>query len=413
MAERQEPDGVGADEKIKVIRALMAARTDRSDERKILALLEHATAGELELILGALDLRALIDTVDDRVTGPKNRTELFTLLTALRVTDLSLRARAALIGALQRGITDSADERAIRNVLLATKGAALTELKAVLDKGGSYRDLHQLLFHDIDNAALREEILDHFKAEASQLPGGFAELKVLSDIDDTFYANWKDTRFPAKTIYPGVLQLYSELDRGAGEEPGRAGDITFVTARPGDRLGLVEGATHKALRERGLPASTILAGSFLRIVTNRVIAEKKLDNFLQYCRAYPEYSFVFIGDSGQGDVFFGERMLASAPGAVRGIFIHDVVSTSEPAREEHRKNRVYLFDTYAGAALETYRLGLIQRVGMARVAAAAATEIKSIAFPSEAQRQARFGELARDIDRVNAELPGEERVAFP
>jgi hypothetical protein len=186
-----------------------------------------------------------------------------------------------------------------------------------------------------------------------------------------------------------------------------------VTARPGDRLGLVEDATHKALRERGVPASTILAGSFLRIVTNRAIAEKKLDNFLQYCRVYPEYSFVFIGDSGQGDVYFGERMLEVAPEAVRGIFIHDVVSTPDAAREELRKKRVYLFDTYAGAALETYRLGLIQRVGMARVAEAAAAEIKAIVFASEAQRQARLEELGRDIDRVNAELPAEERVALP
>lgn len=330
-----------------------------------------------------------------------------------RAAELSIGARAELITSLQRGRTCGADERAIRDLLLATKGAALTDLKAALDKGGSYRDLHQLLFHDIDSAALREEILDHFKAEASALSGAFSELKVLSDIDDTFYANWKDKRFPAKTIYPGVLQLYSELDRGAGEVPGRAGDITFVTARPGDRLGLVEGATHKALRERGMPASTILAGSFLRIVTNRAIAEKKLDNFLQYCRVYPEYSFVFIGDSGQGDVYFGERMLEVAPEAVRGIFIHDVVSTPDPAREELRKKRVYLFDTYAGAALETYRLGLIQRVGMARVAEAAAAEIKAIVFASEAQRQARLEELGRDIDRVNAELPAEERVALP
>jgi hypothetical protein len=413
MAEGQDPEGAGADEKLKAIRSLMAASTDRHDERRILAILEAATAGELELILGALDLRALIDTVDDRLVGPDNRTELLALLTDRRAGDLSIGARAALIAALQRGSTSDACERAIRNLLLATRGAALTELKAALDKGGSYRDLHQLLFHDIDNAIWREEILDHFKAEAIALADRSSELKVLSDIDDTFYANWKDTRFPPKTIYPGVLQLYSELDRGAGDEPGRPGDITFVTARPGDRLGLVEGATHKALRERGMPASTILAGSFLRIVTNRAIAEKKLDNFLQYCRVYPEYSFVFIGDSGQGDVFFGERMLEAAPDAVRGIFIHDVVSTPEPAREELRRKRVYFFDTYAGAALETYRLGLIQRVGMARVAAAAAAEIKAIGFASEAQRQARFEELKRDIDRANAELPGEERVAFP
>lgn len=413
MEPEPSSESAGAAEAIKVIGALLTARTDRVAERTILGLLEAATAVELSEILGALDIRALIDSIDDRLAGPKHRSELFELLAVRRAGDLTVATRAAFIAALQQGRTSLADERAIKDLFAATKGSALTELKAALDKGGSYRDLHQLLFHDIDNAGLREEILGHFKAEAGGLSAALAEVKVLSDIDDTFYANWKDARYPAKTIYPGVLQLYSELDRGAGEEPGRAGDITFVTARPGDRLGLVEGATHRALRERGVPASTILAGSFLRIVTNRAIAAKKLDNFLQYCRVYPEYSFVFIGDSGQGDVYFGERMLEAAPEAVRGIFIHDVVSTPEPAREELRKRRVYFFDTYAGAALEAYRLGLIQRVGMARVAAAAAAEIKVVPFASEGQREARLAEMRRDIDSVNADLPEDERVSLP
>jgi hypothetical protein len=121
---------------------------------------------------------------------------------------------------------------------------------------------------------------------------------------------------------------------------------------------------------------------------------------------------VFLGDSGQGDIYFGERMLELAPSLVKGIFIHDVVSTLGPAREELYRRGVFLFDTYVGAALEAYRRGLIQRQGVARVAAGAAAGLASIPFAMEAQRQARADELARDIERANAELAPDERVSL-
>jgi hypothetical protein len=398
------------EEKAAAIRARMASRTNREEERQILAILEASSSAELDKILAGLDIRTLVSALDNRVVGPDHRSALFQLLTVDRLDDLSIATRAALIAALQRGHTGAADEAAIRNIFLGTKGAALRELKAMMDRGGDYRDLHQLLFHDIDSAAVRAEILDHFSREAAAAAG---EVKILSDIDDTFYANWKDTRFPKKTIYPGVLQLYSELDRGPSESPGRTGDVTFVTARPGDRLGLVERATHKALMGRGLPASTVLAGAFTRVFSNRSIAGKKLDNFREYWRIYQECSFIFIGDSGQGDIFFGEQMLEVAPAAVKGIFIHDVVSTPEAAREDLRRRGVILFDTYVGAALEAYRRGLLQRQGMARVAAVAMTELNAILFQSEAQRQERLTELARDIERLNVELLPDERISFP
>jgi len=383
------------------IRRRMAARTDRHDEWSILETLLGATAEELDFLARRLDLGALLGDMDDRWIGPQNRTALLELLTGDRLEHLGIRARAAVVAALQRGRTGAAAERSIRRVLLGTRGAALTALKNALDSGSDHRDLHQLVYDDIDSREVREEILAHFAAEAA--PCG--EVKILSDIDDTFYANWKDRRYPAKTIYPGVLQLYAELDRGPGEQPGRPGDLTFVTARPGDRLGLIEGATRAALGERGVVAMSVLTGSFRRLLTNRAIAEKKLENFLEYRRLYPEYGFVFIGDSGQGDVHFGQRMRELAPEVVRGIFIHDVVATPDAARRELASGGVLLFDTYVGAAADALALGLIHPEGAARVAQAARSELAAITFPSPAHRDAREAEIARDIDRLRALLP--------
>ncbi|WP_437762716.1 phosphatase domain-containing protein [Sorangium sp. So ce281] len=399
--------------KLDEIRQRMASHTDRDDERRILEILAGSTAVELDQLLLQLDLPALLGDIDDRLIGPDNRTALLDLLTAERLGDLGIPARAALVSALQRGRTGSLDERALRRLWLGTRGADVTRLKNALDGRGGYRDLHQLFYHDIDDDSLREELLAHFAQEAASGSVSGREVKILSDIDDTFYANWKDARYPKKTVYPGVLQFYAELDRGPGPVPGRAGDLTFVTARPGDRLGLVEDATIKALAERGQLAATVLAGSFTRLIGNRTIAEKKLENFLEYRRLYPEYDFVFVGDSGQGDIHFGQRMLELAPEVVRAIFIHDVVATPDLARRELATSGVHLFDTYIGAALVALELGLLGPEGAARVAEATIAAFAAIPFPSQADQEPRRLEMARDVARLNEVLPPSLRTGQP
>ncbi|WP_437733992.1 phosphatase domain-containing protein [Sorangium sp. So ce1335] len=394
--------------KLDEIRQRMAAHTDRHDERRILEILAGAAAVELDEMLLQIDLRALLGDVDDRLFGPDNRTALLDLLTGDRLGDLGIPARAALAAALQRGRTGRVEEQALRRIWLGTRGADLTRLKNALDGRGGYHDLHQLFYHDIDDDALREELLEHIAREAAMVSTG--EVKILSDIDDTFYANWKDARYPEKTVYPGVLQFYAELDRGPGPEPGRPGDVTFVTARPGDRLGLVESATLEALAARGQLTATVLAGSFTRLIGNRTIAEKKLENFLEYRRLYPEYGFVFVGDSGQGDIHFGQRMLELAPEAVKAVFIHDVVATPEVARRELAVGGVRLFDTYIGAAREALEPALLGPEGAARVAEAALAAFTAVPFPSHEDREPRRLEMVRDLARLNEALPAPLRV---
>jgi hypothetical protein len=343
---------------------------------------------------------ALLSDVDNRVVGPDNLTVLLELLCIQRAHELGLPVRGGLMFALQRGITHALAERMIRALFLGVRGRGLTEFKNLLDGRGSYHDLQQLVFSDVDDPAIRQEILDHIRREAETAPSG--ENKVLSDIDDTFILNWKDTRYPPKTVYPGVLQFYRELDRGPGIIPGREGDLTFVSARPMDPLGLIEDRTLAALREHGVPTASMLSGAFTHLIGNSRIAEKKFDNFHRYAQLFPEYGFVFVGDSGQGDVAFGEQMLASAPEAVRAVFIHDVVDTPEAVRKAWRAKSIFFFDTYVGAALESYQVGLIARDGVDRVVRAAREELEKVAFASAEQKEARRADLARDLQRVEA-----------
>ncbi|MBK7859528.1 MAG: DUF2183 domain-containing protein [Archangiaceae bacterium] len=375
------------------IRALLEGHCDRAEEAQILALLSEAGATELDEVLTGIDVHRLFTGVDDRLAGPDHRSALRALLCDTRLSELRVPSRAAVCRALQKGRTDDADEQAVVRVLLETRGRELTSLKNALNEAGDHRDLQKLVWVDIDDAQRRHTLLAHFAREA--VPAG--EVKVLSDIDDTLYENWKDTRYPPKTVYPGVVQFYAELDRGA-DEAGRPGDLTFVSARPTDPVGVIEALTFRTLRANGIRVAAVLTGSVLAARSNEAIAQKKLENFLQYQALYPEYGFVFVGDSGQGDVLFGQAIRQRAPEAVKAVFINDVVATPADRRAALAEQGVYLFDTYVGAAARAHRLGLISRAGLVRVGKAAEEAMRAVPFTDEAQRRDRRDELVRDLE---------------
>jgi hypothetical protein len=388
VGEDARGEGAGAQVAGRVL-ALLEGHTDREDERAILELLRATPAADLDAVLRDVGMERLLGDVDDRLMGPRHASALLVLLARERLADLSTATRAELVLALQRGRTGSRAERAIVDVLVGTRGAELAELKAHIDASGDHHDLHQLLFHDIDDDALRAEALAHFAAEAAAMPAG--PPCVLSDIDDTLYANWKDARYPKGTVYPGVLAFYRAL----------GGALCFVTARPGDRAGVVEGHTLRMLRGRGV-AATVLCGSFGHNIGNDRIAERKYDNFREYQRVYPERRFVFVGDSGQGDVAFGEMLLADPSGTVRAVFIHDVVNTPAARRAELAARGVHLFDTYAGAALAAHRLGVIDEMAVAAVLSTTQGELMALATLDAALREARQRDIDRDAEAIAA-----------
>jgi hypothetical protein len=390
---------LGAKE-LEEIRTLMEGHTDRSEESRILDLLTQARPAVLDAIVRGVDLPTLFSDIDDRPFGPDNRTKLLKLLTKGRLAALSVEARAAVLDGLARGSTDALAEVAIRDVFLGTTGRELTRLKCLVDEGGDYHDLEQLVFHDLDDADLQGEVLGHFAAQAREVG---AAVKVLSDIDDTLYCNWVDARFPKKAVYPGVRALHRELDRGPGDAADRLGDLTFLTARPADRAGVVEDETIATLKGLGVdPPPQVLGGDFSSLHSNEVIAAKKLENFKLYRRLFPEYSFVFTGDSGQGDAIAGAGMVEAAGAAVKVVLIHDVVASTTGVRDDWRKKGVIFFDTWVGAACVCLEKGLISKAGLSRVVEAARSELAAIEFDDKAKRAARVAELDRDVARAQA-----------
>jgi hypothetical protein len=391
------------DEKLGRLRELMRGHTDRGEEGQILNLFRSASAGELNELVGRMsrnELHDLMGDMDDHLFGPKNHAAFLKLLSNERLGELNTGSRAKLVHALQYHATGAEEEGAVRDIFLGTKGAALTALKNAIDAGGDYHDLQQLVFHDIDDGKIRSQMLNHFREQAQST----GQVKVLSDIDDTFYANLKDDRYPGKTVYPGVKAFYAELDKGGGATADAEGDLTFLSARPYDRAGIGEGMTRSMLEKNGVHQATVLSGDFLHLIGNSNIADKKFDNWQQYRSLYPEYKSVFIGDSGQGDAIFGAKAVATAPSEMKGVFIHNVTGMSDDARKEMAQKGVFVFDTYVGAATEAFRRGLITREGLERVAFSASNELDLVHFDSAEQRAAREAELHRDLAEMRALL---------
>ena len=110
--------------------------------------------------------------------------------------------------------------------------------------------------------------------------GKLAWRKVISDVDDTLTCSggtWPagiDSSYPRKTVYPGVLAFYRELDLGfhsnsdAWDRRKHVGNLVFLSARPHVYKDVSEVQSYKKFRDlqekRDLYTSpTLLAGSLI------------------------------------------------------------------------------------------------------------------------------------------------------
>ncbi|WP_022923760.1 phosphatase domain-containing protein [Serinicoccus marinus] len=265
---------------------------------------------------------------------------------------------ARLIGPLHRGRVTREDQQAIVDTMTAVTGAPFHDLKYRLNATGDHHDLEHLVFDHLDED-LQDRLLEHIAAQAQADPT--SDLRVLCDIDDTLRCALHDDRYPRGTVYPGVVELLTQLDRGAAADPGRVGDLTFVTARPGGPAGLIEEYTRDGLADLGLPPHSVLGGSLLNLHTKAAIAERKLQNMERDHLLFPECRMVFVGDSGQADGDVGAEMAARPHDHVVGTLLHDVTGLDGAARAAWAERGVHVFDTYAGAAGHALRLGLLTR----------------------------------------------------
>ncbi len=388
-----------------LLRELLSGRPNAQTQRVIVDLLVRADAEQLSEMLADPKLTdRLVGVMSAGRFGPSHFDDLMELLGVRRRAELDQPARAALIHALQTGRTSRRDELIVRDLFTDVMGADLTVLKNLIDATPNHHDLEELIYRDIDSNEIRQQMLAHIAVQATAVTD--LEAKVLSDIDDTTICSLHDRRFPKGVVYPGVVALWEALDLGPDSKPRSLGDLTFITARPADLLGWVEDQTRKKLRGAGVSVSSMLTGSMLHLLSHAGMAEKKIQNITHYHALFPEYRLVFIGDSGQGDVRVGERLLTELAGSVDAVLIHDVVGTDAAVRAQYAERGIVFFDTYVGAAVAVHGLGLISDAGLRAVADATLDGFHGVPWrTAEQQAQAR-----RLLHRDLAALPVPPRV---
>lgn len=298
---------------------------------------------------------------------------------------------AAKIHALQHGYTSARNEREIAKIILSVDGIDLTHLKNTIDRGGDHCDLLELVYSDIDNREIRAEILHHLKtrsAHFSRVP-----VRILSDVDDTLYASLHDKRYPTASLYPGVVALHEEIQSSAQWEDSPVAALVLLTARPRDKMGIVERWTQRQMLKKGLPEMTVLSGTLFDLRSHQAMADRKLVNFQMYQELYPEYEFLFFGDSGQGDALLGKMMMEQFAQRITAILIHQV-------NDRVLEDGLTTFETYLGAAIALRDRGLLERAACERIYKASLTHIEKIKFNTEEQKQRALESLARDHSRL-------------
>lgn len=376
-------------------------RTRAADSARIVELLSGTPDGELDAILAPIDLDRMFTSTRGWRHGHRQRA--VDLLMRRRLDELSDQRVADLISALHIGRTPRWAQEAIVEVLTGREGEDFHEVKYLLNATGDYHDLEHLVFDDLEED-LSLVVLRHIAEQAQGQAS--SDVRVLCDIDDTVKSAIHDRRYPRGTIYPGIVRLLHALDEGAAAQPGRAGDLTFVTARPDGLRGLVQRYTRNALSGLGLPPHTVLGGSILNLHTKALIGDRKLVNMDRDRQLFPECRMVFIGDSGQADGMVGATMHRRDPEHIVGTLLHNVTDLGEWEREAWRVQGVHVFDTYAGAAAQAAGLGLIS-IEQARQVAQDVREGLGLIQLSPGQQARLVSDLVREEALIEELAPQE------
>ena len=343
--------------------------------------------------------------------------------------------------------TGRRDEQRMECLILSIDSNTLSRFKFDLEYDGDYKDLVEYVFHDIDDDDRQRNILAHFRTAPRE-----SRVKVLTDVDDTMVANLVDRRYAKGTLYPGVVAFYDALK----QEPFATTQvpITTLSARPDPLIGVAEEASLSSVRtltagrlspsgQSGQLTSSIIGTvetltrssnkSYLKRLSDRVpfesedeIGQVKFANCQQFCAVFPEYQYVFVGDSGQADALTAQLLTNGqmAEGTSRPLttFIHDLRESSDAPRVSPAFRRlstddlvgdppgarrgVIVFRNYIHAATIAYLQrdtlnNLIDAIDLAAIAKAALADFERVAATAPA-RKTLEREYKADAERATA-----------
>ena len=257
-----------------------------------------------------------------------------------RVHELTMTPHIVLIDCICAGISKISPtvQDLIAAIFRQTSGRQLYQLKDRLDMLGR-KNMLDIIFDCISDSDIQTTLCKHFQKQALKLSKDVTfnrPIRVLSDIDDTLvHSGWGlgGPKFPAGSVLPGFLALVKEL---------RA-RVIFITARPG----FLKKQTYDKLISYGVENPNVITGvlsdsvliPFAPSLSNDWISNRKFGSYVRYKRLFPECRFIWFGDSGQGDVQMGQKMLEEdlesmhafkLEKSVIGCYIQDVTQVRQP-----------------------------------------------------------------------------------
>ena len=153
-----------------------------SDAARVAEFLDVLRASTEHLPIGA-NLKARTQEIDQRIARA-----------ALDLGDKIAIFKALAPSAeedIRHAGTDESAELRMERLLLSVAPEDLPAFKFALEYDLDYKDLEEYVIHDIDDVPRQLRILDHLKRTPPS-----RGIKVLSDVDDTMYANLIDRRYP-------------------------------------------------------------------------------------------------------------------------------------------------------------------------------------------------------------------------
>lgn len=389
-------------------------RVGMKDELAILQTLTEIS--DINGVVQNVNIRRMFRSFrDHHWRGPSNRSDMFALLGKIRVVQLSIESKVLLISAAIKGRSrnpDLIEQGFLLDIFKATHGQDLSDLKHALDHHSHDTTLASILRTYFEDEVLRKEFEAYIDAEARTLmqkEGFKPRIHVLSDIDDTFVQSGfglGGPKYPDGTVLPGVLALFTALNA----------HVVFITARPASALKHSFGRLNKLC---GMVGAAVLTGRlrdsvlipFKPAVANSMICERKLANFAEHAKMFPECVFLWFGDSGQSDIEVGIQLMQRP--RVLGAFIQDVsmgdgmtLKTPRVDREALDAAGVHVVNNYVDVACLLHQKGRITPLGLQSTASSACATLKVIesSFSKSVVFDVRRAELNASVARANGFL---------
>lgn len=315
---------------IRKLEALLSTGSDPQVRVSILPYLRELDVEQLATVIGKVDIACLIETLDPQGWGPDSLKEFLRLLSTAH-TYLEIASKASIIDSLARHHNGPGIDQAIETLICSESGEHLTRLKLALEAIDGGVGLVDLLYDCIDDAEVRFDLISYFQKESADPDKLQSTVRVVASLKDTLYTFQQDHQHPDGPVEPEAVALLSRLSPYSP---------IFIAPRPEHITEYQQTLTAECLAAAGVAPPTLLEGNIPGLLGHRHATEQKVRALTRYCELYPEFKFIFIGNSESDDVRLATALSSGASSIFETVMIRKLQET-HPVPDQFNPFRTY------------------------------------------------------------------------